>query len=612
MLSDWHDIRDESIEKISFPFPKYRKGQRKMAVEVYRNIKRKGHLMIQAPTGIGKTMGTIFPSVKTIPEENITKIFYLTARNTGKQISENALIELNKKGLECKFVNITAKEKICFNPGAECTGKECGFAYKYYDKINNALEDLFNNEKFFTKEIITEYGEKYNVCPFEMSLDIALWSDIVICDYNYVFEPRAYLRRFFADEKIKKDTKYILLIDEAHNMPDRAREMFSAQLCKNKILETRRAVGKKRKKIYNALSKINNILLEMKKNSKKNEFAEENKPEIIIDSLKNFIEEAENWLILNQKTLDREILLETYFEISWFLKCLDFYDEHYFTCYEKFKTDFSLTLFCSNPSSRLSEILEKIHSAVVFSATMIPMDYFANLLGFNEDLKKILFPSPFKKENLLVLSADNISTKYKHRELTKEKISVLIDEFLSHRIGNYLIFFPSYKYMNSVYEILDEKEKKYEIVLQVPEMTEPEREDFISKFSADNSKTLAGFAVMGGIFGEGIDLTGEKLSGAAVIGVGLPGLSLKRKLIYEHFEKNGNGFDYAYKFPGINRVLQAAGRVIRTETDKGVILLVGSRYRYSEYKNLLPKEWEIKRSGKSEILHSYLTSFWNE
>jgi len=602
-LFQYKNLRNESILKLEFPFSKYRSGQRKMAMEVYRNIRDSGQLIVQAPTGIGKTLAVLFPAIKSFPDKHSTKIFYLTPKTTGKEAAEKAFLKMMEKDLIFKFLILTAKDKICPNPENACNGEECKFAKGFYDRIDDALNDIFT-ENSLTREKIEKYSQAHQVCPFEFSLAISLWSDCVVCDYNYAFDPRVYLRRFFDEDNRKKNDKFVFLIDEAHNLVDRARSMFSVELFKKNILETRKMIKENLPKIYKNLGKINSWLIKARKLSEDfNGYFNENElPENFFPKLKNFLKSTEKWLSLNIKTSFRKKLLETYFDVLNFFRISELFDENYTTCYEKENKDFKIKLFCINPSKLLNKTLERCNSAIFFSATMTPFDYFKDILGCAEFTDHLKLPSPFPKKNLKVWLAHKISTRYKHRQQTKEKISSFIKDYIQQKKGNYLVFFPSYVYLKMVYESFSSFVPDIDIILQSPSMSENERENFLDEFNHENVRTLVGFAVLGGVFGEGIDLVGERLDGAVIVGVGLPKISFERHLIKQYFDEYEKGFEYAYIYPGMTKVLQAAGRVIRTENDKGSILLIGDRFVNYQYKTLLPEYWRPRKIDSTKTL----------
>jgi DNA excision repair protein ERCC-2 len=604
----WEHLRDTSIRQLRFPFPYYRPGQREMAIGVYRAIKNEGQLLVQAATGIGKTIAAVFSSVKAIGEGISSKIFYLTARTTGRIAAEKALDELRNNNLKLKSLTITAKEKICVNPDSTCNPEECDVARGHFDRLNGALEDMFLQDAF-TRDALEQVARSHRICPFEFSLELSLWADCIICDYNYAFDPRVFLRRFFLEET----GDYTFLIDEAHNLVDRSREMFSAEIFKQPLLDVRRAVRRELPAVFKSLGKINSWMLKAGKKSDEAGFVWHQKepPDALFPLLRIFLRITERWLSRNLKAGFREDLLDLYFNISGFMRVAEQYDESYATCFEKIKKDLKLKLFCIDPSIRLKNALNRCMAAVFFSATMTPMAYFQKILGCNESAAHLLLPSPFAPENLRLFVSDRLSTLYRQRQSTKHHVSRTICSFINQKKGNYLIFFPSYEYMQMVCEIFKSDCPESVTIVQTPAMSEAERDEFLQCFNRDNPVSLVGFAVMGGIFGEGIDLVGDRLSGAVVVGVGLPGICLERELIREYFAATLNaGFEFAYQYPGINRVLQAAGRVIRSEADRGAVLLIDQRYATYRYRSLLLPEWNPIQVKNQDQFARDLRKFW--
>ncbi len=609
-IIDWSDRRDESIRDLEFPFSDYRPGQRRMAVEAYRTIRHNSQLLVQAATGIGKTIAVLYPAIKSLAEEISQKIFYLTARTTGRIVAEKALDELRPNGLRLKSVTLTAKDKICFCPDRACNPEECEYARGHYDRINDAVKAIFA-EDAFTRERIVDIAKAFRVCPFEFSLELSVWADCIICDYNYVFDPRVYLRRFFQEE----NGDYIFLIDEAHNLVDRSREMFSAEIFKQPGLDIRRQLKYELPHIFKSLGRINAWLVKARKKCEEsgNPLAEKDLPDELIPLLKRFLFITERWLSQNIKTSFRDGLLDFYFSASGFVRVADQYDECYTTCYEKIGKDLKIKLFCVDPSVHLEKVMSRCQAAIFFSATMTPMDYFKQILGCDQSADHLILHSPFPGENLGLFISDQISTYYRQRDQTVSQISGAISNLIGQKKGNYLLYFPSYAYMLKVYHAFKAENPHTEIILQTAGMTESQREAFLKHFSQDNLQTLVGFAVMGGIFGEGIDLVGDRLLGVVVVGVGLPAICLERELIKEYFNNAlGAGFEYAYTYPGINRVLQAAGRVIRSEKDRGVVLLIDQRYARFQYKVLLREEWDPVWAHDTRQLTEALQKFWNK
>lgn len=621
----WGIKRDQSIKGTDFPFESYRRGQRELAVAVYGTIKENKKLFAEAPTGIGKTISTIFPAVKAMGEGLINKIFYLTAKTITRTVGEEAFNRLRTKGLKMRVITLTAKDKICFNKEAACNGEQCEYAKGHYDRVNAAIMDLITNEESFTREIIEAYAKKHRVCPFEFSLDLALFSDAIICDYNYAFDPSAALKRFFdvsvvGKGKSKDSNKipYALLIDEGHNLVDRAREMFSEELLKSKILEAKKLMKGRAQNLYKSLDKINSYMIDLRhqlEEEDKKSIVTTEPPEEIYILLRIFMKEAEEYLIKNRNTEGYEEILDLYFNFNSFLNIGELYGENYVTYVDSENKDIKLKLFCVDPSKNLKETMNKVRSTILFSATLNPMDYFKELLGHNAEDYNMRLPSPFNRENLKVNIADKISTKYIHRENSYEAIATYIRTFIKGRKGNYMVFFPSYAYMNRVHEDFVNSmsmDEKVDIILQDSSMTEENREEFLKTFDENNENTLVAFAVLGGVFSEGIDLTGDKLIGAIIVGVGLPQLCLERDIIKDYYnEKLNKGYEYSYMYPGMNKVLQAAGRVIRTEKDRGTLMLIDQRFINRDYESLFPREWFPYVKLRDQLqLQRELKEFW--
>ncbi|MBU5592470.1 ATP-dependent DNA helicase [Clostridium sp. MSJ-4] len=596
----WKEVRDDSIKNVSFPFSSYRKGQRELAVAVYKTIEHEKKIFAKAPTGIGKTISTIFPAVKALGEGHLSKIFYLTAKTTTRTVAEEAFKRLRKEGLKLKSITLTAKDKICFTEDKICSEESCPYAEGHFDRVNEAIKDILTNEEDLNRETIEKYARNHKVCPFEFSLDLSLFCDAIICDYNYVFDPSASLKRFFDKELRREVSDFVLLIDEAHNMVDRAREMFSAKLLKSNILQCKKIIKGKSNGIYKALDKINSYFISLRheiEETKDKFLVEKNPPEDLYPLIRVFMRDAEEYLMKNKNTQGFNEILDLYFQFNSFLNIGENYGEDYVTYIDYENNDVGLKLFCVDPSRSIKEVMKAVRSTVFFSATLSPMDYFKDLLGGDSEDYVIRLKSPFPKENLEVALVNNISTKYRSREQSYERIAEYIYTLADSKIGNYMIFFPSYQYMNMVLEsyisLYGDKDKgNVEIIVQETSMTEENREMFLDNFKENPEKSLIAYVVLGGVFSEGIDLTGDRLSGALIVGVGLPKVCAEREIIREYYEVNKKkGFEYSYIYPGMNKVTQAAGRVIRTEEDKGIVILVDERYSYETYERLLPEEW---------------------
>lgn len=608
---EWKKRRQASIRPLEFPFP-YREGQRDLAAGVYRTIARGKRLFIQAPTGVGKTMSAVFPAVKAIGEGLGDRLFYLTARTVTRTVAEEALRILRGKGLKLKSVTLTAKEKLCVCEEMECRPDVCPRAKGHFDRINQAVYELLTEgPDDLGREAVLAHAEKHCVCPFEMSLDTASWTDAVICDYNYVFDPNVRLKRFFA-EGVKGD--YIFLIDEAHNLVDRGREMFSASLCKEDFLALRRKIRGRTPKLERCLDRCNRFLLSLKRECTDWQIHED--VGVFILQLLQLSAELDK---IREEGLFPDMekeLLDFWFQIRDFLNAADRLDDSY-VIYSNLDEEgkFHLKLYCVETAERLRECLDKGRAAVFFSATLLPMPYYKHLLGAEEDYA-VYARSTFCQENRLLLLGRDVSSRYTRRNREEyERIAGYLREMTRQKKGNYLAFFPSYRMMLDVYDAFEEANQEgTECLLQKSGMQEREREEFLARFEeGGKERSLLGFCVLGGIFSEGIDLKREALIGAAVIGTGLPQICTEREILRRYYDEKGmDGFAYAYRFPGMNKVLQAAGRVIRTQEDRGVILLLDDRFSGREYRSLFPLEWEKLRICRLSEAGQEMRSFWEE
>lgn len=608
----WQNIRDASIKKMKFPF-EYRKGQFDLVKNVYFTILRKKNIFVQAPTGTGKTISTIFPSVSAVGEKLLDKIIYLTAKTITRTVAEETVKILADSGVMLKCVTITAKDKICILPKAECSPEKCMRAKGHYDRVNDAVYDLLTNEQNISRKLIEEYAEKYSVCPYEMCLDATNWSDMVICDYNYVFDPNVYLKRFFADED-KND--YILLIDEAHNLIERARNMYSVELDMGLVRDVKKSVKIIAPKLYKALESVNRAMLAYKRQC--DEFSVFDSVGALVIKIMNVVTAYDDFLrdILKEHPdyANRENMFQLYFDMRYFLVISEVLDDKYRICgsYTD-RGEFVITLKCMDPSGMIGEYLAKIRSAVFFSATLLPVKYYMQQLGAADDDYAVYAESSFDPARQLILAATDVSARYSRR--TKEeyaKIAGYIESFISARKGNYIVFFPSYKMLGEVCGFMEEKNGTV-YVMQHENMTESEKEEFLENFTAEDGVTKVGLCVLGGVFGEGIDLQDDRLIGAVIVGTGLPMVGDERELFkYYYDEVNGKGFEYTYLYPGMNKVLQAAGRVIRTASDKGCILLLDDRFAAGQYRSLFPREWKNMHYIRYNEMSDALKDFWSK
>ena len=608
--SDWVNKRNESIKKLKFPFENYRPGQRELAVRVYKSITDSKKCFAQAPTGTGKTISTIFPAIKAMGEDKTSKIFYLTAKTITREVAQNTISLMRKKDLNLKAVTITAKEKICKMDEVNCNPEYCPYANGYFDRINNSLKDILAKYNDYSKDNIEKISEEYMLCPFELSLDLTNLSDVIICDYNYVFDPRVYLKRFFDT----KTTDYTFLIDEAHNLVDRAREMYSATLNEEKFVKVKKLISKKDKRITRVIKEIQSYFedkLEDLTTLDENDLVESEAPLELCEILSSFIKFVDEYLARTNE--ENEELMDLYFDVYSFLSISDFYDKNYTTIYTKTFNGMTIKIYCVNPQKVIEEKMKKAKSNIIFSATLIPMDYFMKMYSYDEEDFIINLKSPFDVKNRLLMIGDNVATTYNKRFETSEDIASYIANCVQAKKGNYMVFFPSYKYMDLVFDKMKENYPNINTSIQESNMSEEEKEEFLSMFDEDNKETHVGFCVLGGHFSEGIDLTNDKLIGVIIVGVGMPQIGIEREIIKDHMKDSNKGFDYAYVYPGMIKVLQAAGRCIRTDDDKGVILLLDNRYSQRRYQSLFPYEWYPNfRVRKSDDVKTLCEEFWNK
>lgn len=611
---EWRKKRQASIKNLQFPYA-YRKGQKELATGVYRTIHRRKNLFIQAPTGVGKTISTVFPAVKAVGEELGDRIFYLTAKTITAKVAKEAFELLRREGYQAKIVQITAKEKMCLCEEMECNPVYCPYAKGHYDRVNDAVYELLQREDVLTREIIQKQAEAHMVCPFELCLDLSTWSDNIICDYNYVFDPNVYLKRFFA-EGTRGD--YIFLVDEAHNLVERSREMYSAKLYKEDFLEIKKLTKKYESRLEADFNKCNKILLDYKRECEKY---------VLYDNVGNFVfalqrlaSDLDEFLQKRTEFPERKMVTEFYLNIRNFLNIYELVDSHY-VIYSEHTEDgrFMLKLYCVDPSANLQTCLDKGNATIFFSATLLPIQYYKKLLSTKADNYAVYAETAFSEEQRLLLIGKDVSSRYTRRNQAEyRKIADYIVKTAQAKKGNYMVFFPSYKMMQQVYGILmaemeEETEREMDVIVQEAGMKEAERERFLAEFAEEREQSLVAFCVMGGIFGEGIDLKHEQLIGAIIVGTGIPQISNEREILMNYYDKTaGMGFDYAYRYPGMNKVLQSAGRVIRTVDDVGIIELLDERFLQSDYRGLFPREWEQYDVCTVQEVQTYLKKFWEQ
>ncbi len=678
---EWKRLRRESIEGLAFPFP-YREGQKELAANVYRTIYHGRKLFLEAPTGVGKTVSTLYPAIQAMGKGMGEKLFYLTAKTITRTVADDTLGILRQKGLHLKSVVLTAKEKICFAEQTECNPDSCPYAKGHYDRVNDAMFDLLTSQESFSREQIERYAKRYNVCPFELCLDMSLYADAVICDYNYLFDPDVSLKRFFGDGT---GGDYIFLIDEAHNLLERGREMYSAVLYQEQIDTLVREIKqtvmsemaeKKRKsgvsgqleldmtqimtvtseisdcdthqnaekeqplpfggshgaksvlvrqgyadKLIYHLKRCGKEMLAMKRECENGLVVEE--IDGFVQALMRFYSALDDYLSEQEeeKLPVRELLLDFFFEVRHFLEMYELADENYVK-YVLREDDggFLLKLFCVNPRENLKNCMMRGRSAILFSATLLPVQYYKKLLGGDQEDYEVYARSVFDPERRALFIANDVTSRYKRRsEEEYGTIARYIEEIVKNRHGNYMVFCPSYAFLRTIYEKYTERYagEDRECLLQSEYMSESDREAFLARFQREDNldlpdRMLIGFCVLGGIFGEGIDLKHDSLIGAVIVGTGLPQVCFEREILKEYFDGDGeNGFDYAYRYPGLNKVLQAAGRVIRTVEDVGIVALLDERFLQPAYRKLFPREWETFETVTVDTVSKRVERFWN-
>ena len=598
--------RNESAKNIKFPFGNFREGQKELAKYCYGIAQNGGILFAEAPTGIGKTVSTLFPCVKSFANTDNEKIFYLTAKNSGKEMAFKTANLLIDNGLEASAIEILAKDKVCFCPGKACNPDECPFAKGYYTKIREIVKDTIKNSKSISTQDIIEIAQHHAVCPFELSLDLSLYMDIIICDYNYFFDPIVYLKRFFDSDA----SNMIVLVDEAHNLVERSRDMYSASFDSFRFKQVKRSLRhfeyKKYKKAQTRMTKFFN---------KFDDFPLGNSPiemfnSTCLNAMKDYLVACAD-VNKNHHNVVTDEFTEFYLDLNKFVKLLDFFDETFQLYITKKEDDVKVQLFCIDPSEHLKRTMDQVKGKIFFSATLSPAEYYMDVIGRAKKNALLTLSSPFDKDNMKVLVAPKISVRYKNRQDTLTKVADYIKEFVSHKVGNYFVYVPSYEYLEMLVPHLTSG--NFELLVQEKDMSEPEKEQFLSCFVDRPEKTMLGVAVLGGAFSEGIDLVGERVIGVVVVGVGIPQICFERDLIRDYFEKQAHkGYEYAYASPGINKVMQALGRVIRSETDRGVALLVDDRYLTNQYNDIFKgiyADYEVVTS--IEDINEQVENFWS-
>ena len=608
-LDKYRQNRQKKLQALQFPYNNYRKGQRELSIAVYRTLSQEKCLFMEAPTGTGKTLSTLFPALKAMGEYNQGRIFYLTAKTITRQVALDTMKLFEEQQSEIKTIEISAKEKICFMNECKCNPDYCPFAKNYYQKQKLAIWDLLNNGHFYSREQISEVAKKYECCPFELSLDLSLYSDVIVCDYNYLFDPQVYLKRFFELE----ETDSYFLVDEGHNLISRAREMYSKALSLQLIKDFKKLLPKHHRKHHKILQQFIEYCEESRKLLKDQDYLfQKELPDKLIDLGYRWSEYFRDFLL----ELKDEIptwLQNLYFDLMSFLKISEYYDDHFTFLVELVNHELQFKIFCLDPAQFIKQKLDFGKGSVLFSATLSPVQYYQNLLVGHTDDLTFRQSSPFNQNQFQVLVADYLPMTYKYRSQVVDSLCELIKKATDIKAGNYFCFFPSFSYMEEVYQRYIQLYPEAEVLIQSRELKDVEKEAFLANFQAQNEQVVLGFCVLGGVFSEGIDLKKNRLIGSIIVSVGLPQISKEQEELKNYFdEKNQQGFYYIYQLPGFNKIMQAAGRVIRTEEDRGVILLIDQRFSRKDYMQLYPTHW-----SKGVVVHdlnsmlNQLKQFWH-
>lgn len=618
-----------SMKDVKFPYGKPRPGQAELVRSVYRNISRGTRLFAAAPTGTGKTVSVLFPAVRALGGEKCDKVFYFTPKTTTADAARECLIDLCEAGADLRAVIISSKERACKNrlvcrtPGGRCENSR-------YNKLCDATLALYKKRlPVATLSDIGEVAKEYKVCPHELSFSYAELCDVVICDLNYLFDSAVYIRRFF-----DRGGNYAFLIDEAHNLPDRARDMYSAELSERAIIapllaevigehsKLRREAELGAKEFYDLLMPyVKEELICDDEGILRGAVHLSEIPTPLYDIIDRLISTAENEIFLASSATDKErdervaIIKDYYYNLKKFRTAMGDFDSSYEFFIFSDDNEIRAKCFCIDPGRQISRRLDKGGSAVFFSGTLTPMYYYRSVLGGDSGSDTLEADSPFDPSQLSVSIMDKISTRLSEREDTLTAVSRVIAATVSAKRGHYMIFSPSFAYSEALSRFFRQKYPKIRVITQKKDMTAKEKAEFLDEFkNCDEDSYLIGFCVMGGIYAEGVDLSGDSLIGAVIVGIGIPSLSYEREAISAFYnEKYDEGKQFAYIYPGMNRVLQAAGRVIRSESDKGVIVLIDDRFDDPIYKNVIPKLWDgMKFISDAKELRTELDEFWRE
>lgn len=623
------------INNMPFPYKSIRDGQREFINAAYKAVKNGKRLIAVAPTGIGKTVSALYPSIKALAKGHAEKIFYLTAKTvTGRAASDSAAA-INRFVPSLRTVTVVAKERVCpakdkknsFNRDRcdhLCPRLSDADGPAYSQRVNAALEELLSGGTVYGSREIKAIAEKHSLCPYELSLDLSEYCQIIICDYNYAFDTRIRFRRYFCDGALK----YIFLVDEAHNLPDRAREMYCGALDVSLLTVLQKSAAEVKyfnavlqEKTNSAIAAFDGIRQLCRENARLtgNESygycIENDIPKELLRSLRDLslaLSDAKRHC--PEETL-LPLIEKAYSMLSDVLHAAEFFDSRFVFFGEDTGDTVRFKILCLDPSSILDGIMKNAVSSVLFSATLTPTDYFADLLGCR-NAAVLELDSPYDPKNLCLAAMDKISTRYVSRDDTAKRIAEIIITTVSAKAGNYIVYFPSYAYMDKVVkEFLRAAPKHVKAVAQKSGMSVEARARFLSFFeNGTDNETLVGFCVLGGVFSEGIDLPDKQLIGAVLVGIGLPGISSELNILKEYYDKTReDGHGFAYLYPAMIKILQAAGRVIRSDSDRGVVVLIDERYAQPHIQRLFPAHWKgMRYIGDTYSLGKCLDNFWSK
>lgn len=592
--------RDRGLEALRLPYGDFRQGQRDIAELTYKCIDQKGHLLVEAPTGIGKTAAVLFPALKALGQHKVDRLIFSTAKSSGRRTAQDTLANLNEAGAAITSLSMTAKEKICLSPGKACHPEDCPYAQGYYDKLHDAMAAALPEPtttqanpsaktagRLLHREHIEALAREHQVCPYELSLDLLPWVDVVIADLHYSYSLHASIHNLY----LARGLNWAVLVDEAHNLPQRARGMYSGSLRKAAILAAKKnAKGDVRR----ALQSINRQLLALQKVSwdEPDFHSSESLPETLIHSLERLVQSVSAELAATANFLQqRPVLKDCFFEVLQFLRVCQCWGEDYRFEMQRTEGQQSLTLRlnCLDASRMLTQRQAEAQAVIAFSATLAPMVWSRIGLGLKAETVCFQAPSPFVADQMTMSCATHIDTRYQHRETSLAALCQLLQQWLEQKSGNCIVYFPSYAYLALVAAALTLPTDRH-LWLQRRNTDEADQSELLQRLH--QRQDLVAFCLLGGVFGEGIDLPGDQLSSAVIVGVGMPQVNRDTKALQAwHQARNAQGFEYTFLYPGMQKVNQAIGRVIRRREDRGSALLIDPRYARQEYRNLLPQHW---------------------